>query len=118
MGILESDLVKTGVEILTKFLEIINKATSAFDGLGGSIAKIMTILMIFKFGAKLFEKLKQPLMNVFDWAVSMASPKGYEAGKKFGEEFARGSKEAIEAAEKQKEEPKDNQEEKQKPEEQ
>ena len=112
MGILESDLVKAGVEILTKFLEIINKATSAFDGLGGSIMKIMTVLMVFKLGSKLFEKLKKPLMEVFDWAVSMASPKGYEAGKRFGEEFARGSKEAIEAAEKSdKEKPKEKEEE-------
>ena len=119
MGILESDLVKAGVEILTKFLEVINKATSAFDGLGGSIAKIMTVLMVFKLGSKLFEKLKKPLMDVFDWAVSMASPKGYEAGKKFGEEFARGSKEAIEAAEKSdKEKPKEKKEEQPKSEEQ
>ena len=118
MGILESDLVKAGVEILTKFLEIINKATSAFDGLGGSIMKIMTVLMIFKLGSKLFEKLKKPLMEVFDWAVSMASPKGYEAGKRFGEEFARGSKEAIEAAEKSdKEKPKEEKEEQSKSEE-
>ena len=118
MGILESDLVKTGVEILTKFLEIINKATSAFDGLGGSIVKIMTVLMVFKLGSKLFEKLKKPLEEVFNWAVSMASPKGYEAGKKFGEEFARGSKEAIEAAEKSnKEKPKEKKEEQSKSEE-
>ena len=119
MGILESDLVKTGIEILTKFLEIINKATSAFDGLGGSITKIMTVLLLFKFGSKLFEKLKKPLMEVFDWAVNMASPKGYEAGKKWGEEFARGSKEAIEAAEKSdKENPKEKKEEQSKSEEQ
>jgi hypothetical protein len=50
MGILESDLVKVGVDILTKFLEIINKATSAFNGLGGSIMKIMTVVSLFKLG--------------------------------------------------------------------
>jgi hypothetical protein len=58
MGILESDLVKFGVDLLTKFLEVINKATSAFNGLGGSIMKIATILAIFKTGAKIFEKLR------------------------------------------------------------
>ena len=100
MGILESDLVKTGVEILTKFLEVINKATSAFDGLGGSIAKIAAILMVFKLGSKIFEKLKQPLIDVFKWAVSMASPKGEEAGKKYGEGFVRGFKKVVEATEK------------------
>lgn len=110
MGILESDLVKTGVEILTKFLEIINKATSAFDGLGGSIAKIMTVLMVFKLGSKLFEKLKKPLMEVYDWAVSMASPKGEEAGKKYGEGFVHGFKEVVEAVEKSdKDKPKEEQ---------
>jgi TP901 family phage tail tape measure protein len=50
MGILESDLVKFGVEVLTKFLEIINKATSAFDGLGGSITKVLSIITLFKLG--------------------------------------------------------------------
>jgi TP901 family phage tail tape measure protein len=48
MGILESDLVKAGVDILTKFLEIINKTTGAFGGLGGSIMKIVTVIGIFK----------------------------------------------------------------------
>jgi TP901 family phage tail tape measure protein len=50
MGILESDLVKTGVDILTKFLEIINKATSALDGVGNSITKILGVFAIFKMG--------------------------------------------------------------------
>jgi hypothetical protein len=50
MGILESDLVKFGVDMLTKFLEIINKATGAIDGLGGSITKILTIVALFKVG--------------------------------------------------------------------
>jgi TP901 family phage tail tape measure protein len=50
MGILESDLVKFGVEALTKFLEIINKATSAFDGLGGTITKVLTTIALFKIG--------------------------------------------------------------------
>jgi hypothetical protein len=54
MGIMNSDFVKLGVDILTKFLEIINKATKAFDGFGGSITKIATILTIFKVGKTLF----------------------------------------------------------------
>jgi hypothetical protein len=50
MGIMNSDFVKAGVDILTKFLETVNKATSTFNGLGGSIAKIGSILAIFKLG--------------------------------------------------------------------
>lgn len=50
MGILDSDLVKFGVDILTKFLEVINKATGAFDGLGGSLTKIAGTLVVFKMG--------------------------------------------------------------------
>jgi TP901 family phage tail tape measure protein len=47
MGILNSDLVKVGVDILTGFLEILNKATNKLDGLGNSITKIATIFAIF-----------------------------------------------------------------------
>jgi hypothetical protein len=50
MGILHSDLVKTGVEILTKFLEIINKATGSLGGLGNSLSKIAGVFAIFKLG--------------------------------------------------------------------
>ena len=57
MGIMNSDFVKFGIDILTKFLEVINKATSAFDGLGGSLTKISTILTVFKIGKSLFSKI-------------------------------------------------------------
>jgi hypothetical protein len=50
MGILQSDLVKFGVDILTKFLEVVNKATSAFDGLGGTLLKVLTTISLFKIG--------------------------------------------------------------------
>jgi hypothetical protein len=72
MGILESDVVKFGVDVLTKFLEIINKATSGVKGLGGSITKIMGILTVFKIGSKIFEKLKEPLINFFSDIVKRA----------------------------------------------
>jgi TP901 family phage tail tape measure protein len=50
MGILDSDLIKSGVDILTKFLEIINKATSSLGGLGNSLTKIIGIFALFKLG--------------------------------------------------------------------
>jgi hypothetical protein len=43
-------LVKFGVDALRTFLEIINKATSAFDGLGGTITKVLTTIALFKLG--------------------------------------------------------------------
>jgi TP901 family phage tail tape measure protein len=54
MSILDSDLVKFGVEVLTKFLQILNKATSGLDGIAGSLAKIVSVVSIFKLASKLF----------------------------------------------------------------
>lgn len=95
MGILESDLVKFGVDVLTKFLEIVNKATGAFKGLGGSLVKIMSVLSVFKLGMKIFEKFKKPLMDVFEWAAKMAGLQGYEAGKNFAEQAKAGAEETV-----------------------
>jgi hypothetical protein len=85
MGILESDLVKFGVDVLTKFLEIINKATSAFDGLGGSITKILTVVSLFKLGQKIFEKIKNPLYKFFADLTKMGYQAGYDAGKAYAD---------------------------------
>jgi hypothetical protein len=58
MGIMNSDLVKFGVDVLTKFLEVVNKATGALDGVGGSLMKIISVFGIFKLGSKIFEKFR------------------------------------------------------------
>lgn len=83
MGIMDSDLVKFGVDILTKFLEVINKATSAIGGLGGSLTKIIGILAIFKLGAKIFAKFKQPIFSLFGDIVRQAGLAGEQSGKEF-----------------------------------
>ena len=90
MGILESDLVKLGVDVLTKFLEIVNKSTSAFDGLGSSIMKVLSIVAMFKIGQKIFEKLKQPLMQFGEKIKSSFFNIGEGAGKRFVEGFNQG----------------------------
>ena len=87
MGILQSDLVKFGVDALTKFLEIVNKATSAFGGLGGTITKVLTTIVMFKIGQKIFDKIKQPMMNFLTSIVSEI----YEKGIKGGEAYAKGA---------------------------
>ena len=94
MGILESDLVKLGVDILTKFLEIINKATSAFDGMGGSIMKVLTIVSMFKIGQKIFEKIRGPIMK-FGETLKMDF---LGIGKETGKAFVEGNKQGIEEA--------------------
>jgi hypothetical protein len=71
MGILNSDLVKLGVDILTKFLEIVNKATSAFKGLGGSIVKILSVITMFKLAQKIFDKIKKPIFKFFSDLTKM-----------------------------------------------
>ena len=92
MGIMNSDFVKLGVDILTKFLEVINKATSAFDGLGGSITKIATILTIFKVGKTLFQKIpenfKAAMIEVIRHAI--------EGGEKAAEGAAEGAQRKAE----------------------
>ena len=77
MGIMNNEFVKFGVEILTKFLEVINKVTEGFGSFTNSISKIGTVLSIFKIGKSMFEKMKGPLSRFFIEIVEGAS----EAGK-------------------------------------
>lgn len=81
MGIMDSELVKTGVDILTKFLEIVNKATSGLNGIGGSLNKILSVVAVFKVGQKIFERLKEPLIDFFSEIVKRAGETGEKAGK-------------------------------------
>ena len=83
MGIMDSNLVKTGVDILTKFLEIINKATSGIEGLGGSVMKIISILGIFKLGSKIFAKFEDPIAKLFTNIVKKAGIAGEESAKAY-----------------------------------
>jgi hypothetical protein len=91
MGILESDLVKLGVDILTKFLEVINKATSALDGIGGSITKIGAILSIFKVGKSLFAKIPES----FKMAMISVIREAIDGGKEAGEGAVRAARDAA-----------------------
>ena len=94
MGILESDLVKAGVDILTTFLKVINKATSAFDGLGGSIMKIVTVIGMFNMAKKIFAKIKEPVINALSDIVAQAFNKGEEAGRSWALGVQKGAEEA------------------------
>ena len=94
MGIMESDLVKFGVDVLTKFLEIVNKITSAFEGFAGSITKISSIITIFKLGSAIFEKIK-PLISQF--LLSLVDD-FKDKGEKAGRGYAFGLKKGAETA--------------------
>ena len=90
MSILQSDFVKAGVDILTKFLEIINKSTNSLGKLGNSVSKIVGIFTVFKMGSLIFEKLKQPLIDFFAEIVQRAE----ETGRKAGEAAQKGLEES------------------------
>ena len=83
MGIMDSDLVKFGVDVLTKFLEVVNKATSALDGIGGSLTKIISIVGIFKLGKQIFDKFMPTISGFFTNITKEAYNGGLNAGKAF-----------------------------------
>jgi hypothetical protein len=85
MGIMNSDLVKKGVDILTKFLEVVNKATGALDGIGGSLTKIIGVIGLFKLGKKLFDKFADPITKFFLDLTQKAHQGGYDAAKAYVE---------------------------------
>ena len=85
MGIMNSDLVKFGVDVLTKFLEIVNKATSGLDGIGGSLVKIISVLGVFKLGSKIFNKFREPIIKLFADIVKEAGIAGEKSGQAYKE---------------------------------
>ena len=85
MGIMNSDFVKFGIDVLTKFLEVINKVTQGFGSFTGSISKIGGVLAIFKIGKALFEKMKGPLVRFFVDVVEGSRQAAIDATKAFSE---------------------------------
>lgn len=83
MGIMNSDFVKFGVDILNVFLEVLNKATSTMNGFGNSIAKISTIFAVFQMGSKIFKKLTPHIDNVLTKIVKKFYGYGEAAAKNF-----------------------------------
>lgn len=97
MGIMNSEFVKTGIDILTKLLEIINKATSALDGFGGSLTKISTILTVFKVGKSLFSKISDGFKAMWVDIIKIA----IDGGEKAGEGALQGAQRAKQRAQQQ-----------------
>lgn len=91
MGIMNSELLKTGVDILTSLLEIVNKVTGALDGVGGSLTKIMSVVALFNLGKSLFDKFGGPIKNFF----LKLTKEAYEAGKNGMGAYAKGQEEYL-----------------------
>ena len=91
MSIMNSELVKFGVDLLTSLLEIINKSTKAFGGLGGSLMKIVGIMAIFKTGMKIFNKFETPILNLFKRVTQLASVEGFNAGAEWTKAAKKGA---------------------------
>ena len=95
MGIMNSDLVKTGVDILTKFLEVVNKATNGLTGIGNSITKIVGILAVFKVGQAVFAKLEKPIISFVNKIISQAGIAGEKSGKAYIDGLEKAKKKAT-----------------------
>jgi hypothetical protein len=84
MGIMNSDLLKKGVDILTMLLTVLNKVTAGFGGIGGSISKIGALLTILKTGEILINKL-----------FSSINVKAAETGRIIGQGITEGIREGL-----------------------
>lgn len=82
-GLLNQDILKFGIEVLTQILEFINKLTKGFGGLTGTISKLGLLFGAFKLGQKLLSKFANNFVNTFRRA-------GTEAGNALVESWRRG----------------------------
>ena len=64
-GLLNNEAIKFGVDMITSFIEAINKATSSTEGWMGTISKIGVILALFRVATALFKQFQVKLMNFF-----------------------------------------------------
>jgi hypothetical protein len=84
MGIADDKLVKTGVDLLTNIITLLNKATSSFEGFGSAIGKIGILITSFKVGKILLEKFIAFIKETFKNAGEQAKD-SFEEGIKEGE---------------------------------
>ena len=86
MGFLDSEAIKFIIELLTKFISILDKASQGLGGLGDTLLKIGMVFAVFKTGEAIYNKFILGLVDKFRSA-------GAEAGKAFAAEL----KTAVEA---------------------
>ena len=88
MGIMNSDFLKAGVDILTKLLTIINKVTQGFGTFTGIFSKLGVIVAVLKVGEALITKIMTSLSN-----------KAIRFGKTLGNSIAEGIAEGMKQGE-------------------
>lgn len=93
MGIMNSDLIKSGIDILTNLLQLINKTTQGIGeaNWGNMISKIGLIVGAFKIGKTLLEKI-QPVLK--EWFTQLGQTLGEAMASKIIE-AANGAKEEV-----------------------
>jgi hypothetical protein len=57
MGLANNELIKAGVDLLTKMLETINNLTDDLGGVIGGIAKLGVTIAALKTGKSIFDKI-------------------------------------------------------------
>jgi hypothetical protein len=72
-GIMDEGLLKTGIDILTKFMDVVNNSTGKIGGLFGSIQKIGVVISIFNI-------LKGVVTKFGKWLVDTFTKAGKEMG--------------------------------------
>ena len=88
LGITNSELIKTGVDLLTTFLQTVNKLTTGFGGLSTTILRLGA-----GFGAL---KVGKPLLNAL---IQSLNPKSNKAlGADFGKTFIDGMQQEFSGA--------------------
>ena len=88
MGIMNSEFLKAGVDILTKLLTIINKVTTGFGSFSGAFSKIAVVITILKTAEALINKVMTSLSNkakAFGRDLGNSIAEGITAGMKKGE---------------------------------
>jgi hypothetical protein len=109
-SLINSDVIKGGVDLLTLFITAINKATSVFDGFLGSISKIGMVLALFNVARAAFNKFSSTIlvkMNNLGTSIGSSIAEGMKsrqkeveaAGKDLGEAAKRGASEGSGAKE-------------------
>ena len=61
---MDSELVKTGVELLTKLLNTVNALTDAFGPLSGTIKMAATSIGLWKVNTTLLPKVTNSIYNI------------------------------------------------------
>lgn len=83
MGLMNSDIVKAGVDILTTLVAILNRVTEGFGDFSSSFSKISLIVTLFQAAKSLFNRLTE-------WVKDKFYSAGAEAGKGFAASMKKG----------------------------